>query len=156
VTGAAGHHVVFFDGVCGLCDRTVRFLLTHDRHDRLRFAPLQGPFAQRTLPALGGRPERLETIYVLTSEGRLLQRSRAVLFAAVALGGGWRLLAVLKLVPRPLADFVYGLVARVRYRVFGRLEACAIPSPQERARFLEATLEPAAETTQTTVSSTGR
>jgi predicted DCC family thiol-disulfide oxidoreductase YuxK len=135
----AGRHIVFFDGVCGLCDRTVRFLLRHDRHDRLRFAPLQGETARRMLPPLGGRPEALDTIYVVTSDGRLLQRSRAVLFATVALGGAWALLGVLRIVPRPLADLVYRLVASVRYRIFGRFDACQLPTPEERSRFLDQT-----------------
>ena len=134
-----GHHVVFFDGVCGLCDRTVHFLLKRDRHDRLRFAPLQGETARRVLPPLGGKPEDLDTIYVLTSDGRLLQKSRAVVFATMALGGAWVLLGVLRLVPRPIADVVYDFVARVRYRIFGRSEVCALPSPEERARFLDQT-----------------
>lgn len=127
---------MFFDGVCGLCNRTVQFLLRHDRGDRLRFAPLQGETARRVLVPLGGKPEALDTIYVVTAEGRLLERSRAVLFAAAALGGAWRLVAVLRVVPRPLADLVYGWVARVRYRVFGRLESCALPTPEQRAKFL--------------------
>jgi predicted DCC family thiol-disulfide oxidoreductase YuxK len=136
---ATRHHVVFFDGVCGLCDRTVRFLLRHDRCDRLRFAPLQGETAHRVLPPLGGRPEALETIYVLTADGRLLERSRAVLFATAALGGPWALFGILRIVPRPLADLVYGQVARVRYRIFGRFEACQVPTPDERRRFLDQT-----------------
>jgi predicted DCC family thiol-disulfide oxidoreductase YuxK len=140
VTGT-GHHLVFFDGVCGLCNKTVRFLLTRDRHDRLRFAPLQGETAGRVLPPLGGRPQELDTIYLVTSDGRLLQRSRAIVFALQALGGAWRLAGILKVVPRPVADRLYALVARLRYRLFGRLDACPIPSPAERARFLEVTVE---------------
>jgi len=128
---------VFFDGVCGLCNRTVQFLLRHDRRDRLRFAPLQGATAARVLTPLGGRPGELDTIYLVTADGRLLERSRAVLFAVAALGGAWSLLGLLRVVPRPLADLVYRLVARVRYRVFGRLEACAMPTPAERAKFLD-------------------
>jgi predicted DCC family thiol-disulfide oxidoreductase YuxK len=131
------HHVFFFDGVCGLCDRTVHFLLKRDRHARLRFAPLQGEVAARVLPPLGGRPEALDTMYLVTSDGRLLERSRAVLFAVAALGGPWRLVSLLRLVPRPLADLAYRFVASVRYRVFGKYDTCALPSPEERARFLE-------------------
>jgi predicted DCC family thiol-disulfide oxidoreductase YuxK len=145
-----GRHIVFFDGVCGLCDKTVRFLVRHDRRDRLRFAPLQGETARRVLPPLGGRPEELDTIYVVTAAGKLLQRSRAVLFAVTALGGGWRLLGILRVVPRPILDLGYRLVARLRYRLFGRFETCSIPSPEERSRFLEAGLD------QTSPMSTGR
>jgi predicted DCC family thiol-disulfide oxidoreductase YuxK len=138
---APAHHVVFFDGVCGLCNRAVAFLLKRDRRDRLRFAPLQGETARRLLPPVGGSPDDLDTMYVLTSDGRLLRRSRAILFAGAALGGPWSLLALLQVIPRPLADWLYERVARVRYRVFGRLETCAIPAPEVRARFLEASLE---------------
>jgi predicted DCC family thiol-disulfide oxidoreductase YuxK len=134
------HHIFFYDGVCGLCDRTVHFLLTRDRRDRLRFAPLQGQVAAEMLPPLGGRPEDLNTMYLVTRDGRLLQKSRAVLFAVAALGGAWSLVSVFKIVPRPLADAVYSFVARVRYRLFGKYEACAIPSREERARFLEASV----------------
>jgi len=91
------------------------------------------------LPPLGGRPEDLDTIYVVTGDGRLLQRSRAVLFATVALGGAWVLLGVLRVVPRPLADLVYRFVARVRYRIFGRFDTCSLPTPEERSRFLDQT-----------------
>jgi predicted DCC family thiol-disulfide oxidoreductase YuxK len=134
------HHVVFFDGVCGLCNRAVHFLIARDRRDRLRFAPLQGELARRVLVPLGGRPDELDTFYLVTTEGRLLERSRAVLFAVTALGGAWSLLAVLWVIPRPIADLLYRLVARVRYRLFGRSETCPVPAPAVRARFLEATL----------------
>jgi predicted DCC family thiol-disulfide oxidoreductase YuxK len=146
------HHIFFYDGVCGLCDRTVHFLLKRDVRDRLRFAPLQGGVAAELLPPLGGKPEDLNTMYVVTRDGRLLQKSRAVLFAVAALGGLWSLVNVLKIVPRPIADVVYSFVASVRYRIFGKYEACAIPSREERARFLEASVpEP-----QTSSSSTAR
>jgi predicted DCC family thiol-disulfide oxidoreductase YuxK len=146
------HHILFYDGVCGLCDRTVHFLLKRDRHDRLRFAPLQGAVAAELLPPLGGRPEDLDTMYLVTRDGRLFQKSRAVLVAVATLGGPWSLVSVLRIVPRPLADVFYGFVASVRYRLFGKYAACQIPSRQERARFLEASVpEP-----QISSSSTGR
>jgi predicted DCC family thiol-disulfide oxidoreductase YuxK len=132
------HHIFFFDGVCGLCDRTVHFLLKRDRRDRLRFAPLQGAVAAQLLPPLGGRPEELSTMYLVTRDGRLLQKSRAVLFAVAALGGPWALVSALKIIPRPIADAVYSFVARVRYRLFGKYDTCSIPSREERARFLDA------------------
>jgi predicted DCC family thiol-disulfide oxidoreductase YuxK len=134
------HHVLFFDGVCGLCDKTVHFLLKRDRRDRIRFAPLQGKLAAEVLPPLGGRPEQLDTLYFLTRDGRLLQKSQAVLAAVGALGGAWALLGVLRVVPRPVLDVLYNFVARVRYRVFGKYETCGIPSAEERARFLESSL----------------
>jgi predicted DCC family thiol-disulfide oxidoreductase YuxK len=136
---ASAHHIVFFDGVCGLCDRAVRFLLRHDRRDRLRFAALQGETARRLLPPLGGQVDDLDTMYVLTRDGRLLRRSRAILFAGAALGGGWSLLALLRIIPAPLLDLLYRFVSRVRYRIFGRFDVCQVPTPEDRARFLDQT-----------------
>jgi predicted DCC family thiol-disulfide oxidoreductase YuxK len=128
--------------VCGLCDRSVRFVLARDRAAKFRFAPLQGALAARELPPRGGEPAALDTIYVLTAEGRLLRRSRAVLFVLRELGGWWRLIALGRVLPAALTDRVYDLVARVRYRVFGRLEACRVPGLGERERFLELSAEP--------------
>jgi predicted DCC family thiol-disulfide oxidoreductase YuxK len=136
-----GHDVVFYDGVCGLCNRFVSFLIARDRGARLRFATLQGEVARRLLVPLGGRPDDLDTVYVLRSDGTLLKRSRAILQALAALGGPWRLVKVLRLVPAPVADVAYGLMARVRYRLFGRLDACPLPPPEVRHRFVAASLD---------------
>ena len=131
------HHIVFYDGVCGLCDRVVRFLMDRDRGARLRYAPLQGRLAGRELRARGARPEDLDTIYVLTSDGHLLHKSRAVLFLLRQLGPGWRALALLRVLPTFVTDVVYNLVARVRYRFFGRFDACRVPTAAERQWLLE-------------------
>jgi predicted DCC family thiol-disulfide oxidoreductase YuxK len=131
-----GPHVLFYDGVCGLCDRVVQFVLARDRRGRFRFATLQGAFAARELPSRGGNPEDLDSVLVLTAEGRLLRRSRAVLFVLGELGGGWAVLAWLRLLPAALTDVAYRLVARSRYRLFGRLDSCRLPRPAERARFI--------------------
>ncbi len=135
--------VVFFDGVCALCDGTVRFLLARDRRRALRFAPLQGETATAE-PALAEmlehhQPELWSVVY-LRGEGEraeLLTRSDAILAILGDLGGFWRLLAVARLVPRALRDRVYDLVGRNRYRWFGRFEACRLPRPGEAGRFLD-------------------
>jgi predicted DCC family thiol-disulfide oxidoreductase YuxK len=131
---------VFYDGVCRFCDRFVQFVLARDRAGRFRFAPLQGAFAARALGAHGRRPGDLDTAYVLTADGRVLSRSRAVLFVLANLGGLWWVLGLLRVVPAVIADRVYDGVARVRYRIFGRLEgndACRVPTAAERARFID-------------------
>jgi predicted DCC family thiol-disulfide oxidoreductase YuxK len=131
--------VLFYDGACKFCDRFVQFVLARDRAGRFRFAPLQGGFAARTLGARGRRPGDLDTAYVLTADGRVLAKSRAVLFVLGRLGGLWWVLSLLRVVPAVVADRVYDGVARVRYRIFGRFEgnaACRIPSAAERARFI--------------------
>jgi predicted DCC family thiol-disulfide oxidoreductase YuxK len=120
----------------------VHFLLRHDSEGEIRFAPLQGALAQRALVQRGRDPARLDTVYVLAdwqaAGERLLERSRAVLHVVARLGGGWRLAAVLAaLAPTALADLVYGFIARRRYRLFGRYDACPLPRPEWRDRFLE-------------------
>lgn len=134
--------LVFYDGVCGLCDRFVQFILRRDTKARFRFAPLQGALAQRMLTERGRDPRRLDTVYVVAgwqSPGeRVFERSRAVLHAIGELGGGWSAAArAAKAIPRPIADAVYALVARLRYRVFGRYAACPLPRPEWRSRFIE-------------------
>ena len=134
--------VVFFDGVCGLCNRLVRFLLRRDRRAVLRFAPLQGPLARETLGRYGMDPADLDSVVAVanwgTTEERTFTRSRAVLEAVGALGGGWGLAAAAaRVVPSAVGDAVYRLVARHRYRLFGRSDACPLPPAHWRGRFLD-------------------
>jgi predicted DCC family thiol-disulfide oxidoreductase YuxK len=125
--------IVFFDGVCGLCNASVDRLLRWDRRGVLRFAPLQGATAEQLLPArLTGH---LDTLVLLDAEGLHL-RSEAALRALTYVAGPWRLLAGLRVVPRPVRDMVYDLISRRRYRWFGKKESCRLPAPHERERFL--------------------
>lgn len=130
---AAAPPTLFFDGVCNLCDGAVRFVLTEDVDARFRFAPLQGESA-----AALALPEVADLSTMVLREGdRTYTRSDAVLHVALGLGGIWHALARLALwLPRPLRDGVYGFVARRRYALFGKKDACRIPTPAERARFL--------------------
>ena len=129
--------IVFYDGVCGLCDRWVRFVVKRDRHRTLRFAPLQGETAKtRTdLPA-----ELRTVVFVLLRPGatdeQIFTRSEAALRLLDHVGGFWRLVSWLRLVPRPLRDAVYDVIARRRYQWFGKFEACRVPPPEWRERFL--------------------
>jgi len=129
----AGGMVLYFDGVCGLCNRFVDWLIRHDREGRLRYAPLQGGTAASRLPV--AYPAGLATV-VLERSGRLTERSTAAIEAVACLGGPWRGILVLKAVPRPLRDAGYDWVARHRYRWFGRRDACRVPTPPERHLFL--------------------
>jgi predicted DCC family thiol-disulfide oxidoreductase YuxK len=135
--------VVLYDGVCGLCDRFTQFLLPRDRHARLLFAPLQSAMAKMTLERYGKSADDLDTICVVaswrTNKERLFTRSQAILHALSELGGGWRVLAKAGgIVPVALADLVYNLVAKHRYRIFGQAETCIVPRPEWRNRFLDA------------------
>ncbi|MBI3272317.1 MAG: DUF393 domain-containing protein [Planctomycetes bacterium] len=133
--------VVFYDGVCGLCNALVQFVLRRDAAGRFRFASLQSRFAQEALTRYGKDPRDLDTFYLLVDRGlpseRLVMKGRAAVQLLSALGGPWRLLGALGLLPAPLLDWGYDRVARVRYRVFGKYEACLLPLPQYKARFIE-------------------
>jgi predicted DCC family thiol-disulfide oxidoreductase YuxK len=133
--------ILFYDGVCGLCDRTVQFVLRHDRRGRVRFAALQSASARRMLARHGRDPSRLDTMYLLLSPGapteRLLDRSDGILGVLDQLGGIWRVSTAAWVVPRFLRDRAYDLVARNRYRWFGRYDRCILPPPNARERFLD-------------------
>jgi predicted DCC family thiol-disulfide oxidoreductase YuxK len=126
-----GHPILFFDGVCNLCNASVDFLMRHDRSRRLRFAPLQGETAARRVPAA------LEVSSVaLWAGGRLFRESGAALRALALMGGPWRLVLALLVIPPFLRDGAYEWIARNRYRWFGERKACRMPTAAERDRFL--------------------
>jgi predicted DCC family thiol-disulfide oxidoreductase YuxK len=134
--------LVLYDGVCGLCNGLVQFILRHDRAARFRFAALQGAFAADLLRRHGRAVEDLDTVYVFARYGQpdqtVLAKGRAILYVLGQLGGLWRLLApLLGVLPRPILDFAYDRIARRRYRWFGRLDACPLPAPGTRERFLD-------------------
>lgn len=134
--------LLFYDGVCGLCDRFVRFLLTRDPAGQIRFAQLQGALARRELAPHGHDPADLNSVLVIADwqspRQRVLARSRAVLHAVGCLGGVWGLLArIARVVPEVLADLAYAFIARRRYRLFGRFDSCPLPRPEWRNRFLD-------------------
>ncbi|MGH9159564.1 MAG: thiol-disulfide oxidoreductase DCC family protein [Vicinamibacteraceae bacterium] len=132
----SSHPIVLYDGVCGLCHRTVRFLLRHDEAGRLRFAALQSSLGRRLLLQHRLSPDALDTL-VLVEGARASTRSAAVLGAARYLAPPWRYLALFLAVPQPVRDRLYDWVARSRHRWFGRLDACPLPSPGDRERFLD-------------------
>jgi predicted DCC family thiol-disulfide oxidoreductase YuxK len=133
--------IVFYDGVCGLCNHLVQFLLKRDKRDRFRFASLQSDFAGKVMNRHGVDPHDLNTVYVVKdydqSSETLLARSDAILYMLSQLGGIWRLAGIGRVLPRAFRDAVYQVVARNRYRVFGKHESCMLPEPKHRAKFLD-------------------
>ena len=127
--------LVLFDGVCNLCQGSVQFILLRDPKGRFRFASLQSDEGRRRLAEHGLNAESLNSV-VLIEDGKVFRRSTAALRIARHLSGAWPLAAVFWIVPRPLRDLVYDFVARNRYRWFGKTEACMVPRPEWRARFL--------------------
>ena len=125
--------MIFFDGVCGLCNATVDFVLRHDTQAVFQFSPLQGQTARESLPA--DLRERLDTL-VLQSDRGTYVRSAAVVRILWGLKGLWWFWGcMLWLVPLPLRDLGYRVVSANRIRWFGRKETCRIPSMEERDRF---------------------
>ncbi len=159
--------ILLYDGVCGFCNRLVQFTLRRDRHTIFRFAALQSTLAARILARHDINPSNLDTFYIVMTEDDpshdsvrfdstqadctqdgliqphqsaeyLLSRFAAVLFVLNQLGGLCRAAAFfLRLLPRFLRDWIYNLVARHRYRIFGRSETCILPDPQDSGRFLD-------------------
>ncbi len=127
------HPVLFFDGVCTLCNHTVDFVIAEDRNMTFHFSPVQGDAAQ----AIDDEAVRNGTSMALLDGDTLYTKTDAVLNVAAGLGGLWRVLSWAKALPRPLRDGVYYLVQKNRYSVFGQQETCRLPTAEERARFLD-------------------
>ncbi len=126
--------VVFFDGVCGMCNHFVDFLLKHDHKQVFLFAPLQGEAAKLHLEK--SDTEDLKSI-VLIKNGKTFRHSAAVVQVLCSLSIFWKTAGyALWIIPGPIRDLGYRLVAKVRYRIFGKKESCRLPTPEERARFL--------------------
>jgi predicted DCC family thiol-disulfide oxidoreductase YuxK len=138
---AQGAHLVLYDGVCGLCSRLLQFLLTHDHRAVFNFASLQSATGTAIVERCGGDPHELTSFYVLanyrTPASRFFTKSRAALFVAGELGWPWKVARVAGILPSALLDHVYDLVARTRYRIFGRYEQCLVPRPEYRRRFVD-------------------
>jgi len=138
---AQGRAVLLYDGVCGLCQRTVRWMLRHDPEGRLLFAPQQWPIAAEVFAHHAIEMEQVNSVVLVSNFGeadeRIAVRSDAILGCLNILGGNWAVLGgVVRMVPRGLRDAVYQWIARNRIRFFGAAELCALPGPAERARFL--------------------
>jgi predicted DCC family thiol-disulfide oxidoreductase YuxK len=134
--------ILLYDGVCGLCNRLVQFVLRRDRKVVFRFAALQSTFATPILQRHGASATDLDTVFVVLNYNEpgetLVTRSAAVVFVLRQMGILWRsLAAVANFIPRPIGDAGYRFIARRRYRIFGRYDACPLSTPETRARFLD-------------------
>lgn len=129
------HHtqqpIIFYDGLCGLCDRSVQFILKHDKHGRFLFCSLQSNQAKHYL----GNRYTQESIVLLWGD-KIYDQSTAALKIVGGLGGFWRLMRLFFLVPRFVRDAVYRLVAANRYRWFGKFDTCILPDEKVRKRFI--------------------
>lgn len=132
----AGTDLIVFDGECVLCSGFFRFMLARDSAARFRFATAQGPIGQALYQALGLPTDEFETNLVIV-DGVIYQKLDAFAAAMQALGGAWRIFGAVRVLPGWLKNPSYLIIARNRYRLFGRYDSCMIPDASLRARFLE-------------------
>lgn len=128
--------IIFFDGVCGLCNGWVDFVIRRDKRSLFKFSPLQGKLARTQLAPFHGPRGLLDSMVLFDVDG-LHYRSDGVLRTLRGLSGFWKLFYLFHLVPRPLRDAVYDCIARNRYRWFGQRASCRLPTPQEREKFID-------------------
>ncbi len=131
----AEHPALFFDGVCNLCNSTVDFVIRHDKKRLFRYGSLQGDTAHRIVPEYA-EEAGLSTVVLVTGEGQFI-RSSAILKTLKGLGGFWKLSGtILWWLPRPMRDWLYMRIARMRYRIWGKRDSCRLPTLAERELFL--------------------
>lgn len=128
-------HIILFDGVCNLCNGSVNFIIARDPREVYSFSPVQSAFADGLLKKHGLQGIGDES-FVLVKNGKCYLRSDAALQISREMQGLWPLLYGLRIVPRPLRDLFYNLVARNRYRLFGRRQSCMVPTPALQRRFI--------------------
>ncbi len=128
--------LVLFDGVCNFCNFWIKFALKRDRKGKLKFGSLQGETAQRLLPQYGIDPFVITSV-IFIEDGIAYHESTAALKICRHLGGGWKLLYALIIIPTFIRDGIYKWIAKNRYKWFGKQESCMLPTAEQRARFVD-------------------
>ena len=126
--------VVLFDGVCKLCNGSVNFILRRDRKGRLKMAPLQSDYGRAVLEKHAMKPDLLDSIMLLEGDW-LTTKSTAIIRISKYLGGAWPLCMIALVVPRFIRDFIYDIIAKNRYRWFGKYDTCRLPDADFEDRF---------------------
>ena len=125
--------IILFDGVCNFCNGSVNFIIEHDKKNFFKFSPLQSEAGQKYVEKFG--LSDIDSIILVENE-KAYTHSTAALRIAKHIGGIWSLLYAFIIVPKPLRDFFYKWFAKNRYRFFGKMDECMIPTPEIRAKFL--------------------
>ncbi len=131
-----GKKIILFDGVCNLCNRSVQFVIRRDKKDLFRFAALQSEAGERLVRERGIDTSKVDSIILIEPGVAYYVKSEAALRIARSLSGIWPILGIFLWLPDKLRDVVYDLIARNRYRIFGKQDACMVPSPELRKKFL--------------------
>ncbi|HEY3390237.1 MAG TPA: DCC1-like thiol-disulfide oxidoreductase family protein [Prolixibacteraceae bacterium] len=129
-------NIVLFDGICNLCNKSVKFIICNDSKSKFRFASIQSESGQLLLIQLGLPPDRVESLVYITGN-KFYLKSTAVLMILRHLGSGWSLMYSFIIIPRFLRDMLYNFIAKWRYKWFGKSENCMLPTPENQARFLD-------------------
>jgi predicted DCC family thiol-disulfide oxidoreductase YuxK len=128
--------IVYFDGVCNLCNWSVRFIIKHDKEKHFSFASLQSDFAKKRLSHVNGQDIKWDSV-IYQEQDTIMIKSDAALGIVRHLDGAWKWLVIFKILPLKWRDRLYELVAANRYRWFGRTDQCMIPNPEIQSRFLD-------------------
>ena len=123
--------IIIFDGVCGFCNQSINLLLKLDKEQIFKYTSLQGEYVKQL-----AIPKDLDSI-VFYEEGKLYYKSTAILKIVRSLGGVWRVATIFLIIPRFIRDFIYDIIAKYRYHIFGKLESCRMPTAEEEALFLD-------------------
>jgi predicted DCC family thiol-disulfide oxidoreductase YuxK len=123
--------IIFYDGLCGLCDKSVQFILKHDKHERFLFCALQSNYAQEVL----GNNISFDS-FILYDNGKVYTQSTGALLTLKKLGGFWQLLYALVVIPAFIRNTVYKYIAKNRYQWFGKYDVCKVPTPQQKKSFI--------------------
>lgn len=129
-------HILLFDGVCNLCNSIVQFTIKRDPKEKFKFASLQSESGQELLKKFNLPTNDFDS-FVFINGNKYFLKSSAGLHVLKELGGFWKLFYVFIIFPRPLRDFVYNIIAKTRYKIFGKQDACMIPTPKLKQRFLQ-------------------
>jgi predicted DCC family thiol-disulfide oxidoreductase YuxK len=128
--------IILFDGVCNFCNYWVIFAIKRDRKKKLRFTTLQGLTASQLLPKYNIHPSSLSSA-ILIDKGKAFTQSSAAIRICRYLKGGWKLFYGLMIIPKFIRDAIYNIIARNRYKWFGKKETCMVPTPELKERFLD-------------------
>lgn len=128
--------IILFDGVCNLCNNSVLFVIKRDKKDLFRYASLQSEIGQQLVRERGIDTSQVDSIILIEPGVAYFTKSDAALEIAQDLGGLWKLSSVFSWIPKSIRDVIYDFVARNRYKWFGKKEACMVPTPELRAKFL--------------------
>ncbi|MBS3739686.1 thiol-disulfide oxidoreductase DCC family protein [Mesohalobacter halotolerans] len=132
-----GKHILLFDGVCNFCNDSVRFIMKRDKKDLYRYASLQSELGQKLTQERDINTDEVDSIILIQPGEAYYIKSDAALEIAKNMSGLYPVLSIFLFLPRGLRDFFYDLIAKNRYKWFGKKEACPMPSPEEQSKFLE-------------------